>query len=161
MALKWPWYLTFWMRPWSSPWPIAHHHLEDTSPYCKPTFPPQIPSILPSKATPKKISTILTNIIHIGHVGFHVDLPSIENVMGCDPKLPFYKRRAGAHDTLDQWELKDSQEFWPNDFLVNMPSNMGQRVLRTSVFLRAKKGKRHSPISLTWMSFTSKVDPLL
>ena len=40
--------------------------------------------------------------------------------MGCGPKLPSCRPKAWAHDTLNQWEFKDSQEPWPNGFCVEM-----------------------------------------
>ena len=61
------------------------------------------------------------NIVHTCHVRFHVDFSSTENVMGCGSKLPSCKPKVGAHDTLNHWEFKDSQESWPNVFCVNMP----------------------------------------
>ena len=41
--------------------------------------------------------------------------------MGYGPKLPLCKPKAGVHDILNQWEVKDSQEPWPNGFCVIMP----------------------------------------
>ena len=54
-----------------------------------------------------KSPTIPANIIHICHVGFHVDFSSSENVMRCGPKPPSCKSKADGRVTLNQWEFKE------------------------------------------------------
>ena len=47
-----------------------------------------------------------------------------EDVMGYDSKLPSCKPTVETHDTLNEWNFKDSQEPWPKGFCVSMPSNL-------------------------------------
>ena len=49
----------------------------------------------PSRTGAEKNSTIPADVIH---VGFHVDVSFIDDVMGCDPKLPSNKPKVGTCD---------------------------------------------------------------
>ena len=70
---------------------------------CKPKFPSQILSCLPSRlAVEKKILIIPPNITHTCDVGYHVDFSTNEAIMGCGPTLSSCKPKAGVHDTLTQ-----------------------------------------------------------
>ena len=63
----------------------------------------------------------MANITLTCHVGFHVGFLSIENVVGCSPKLPSCKSKAATHDIVNLiWEFKDSQEPWPNALHVKI-----------------------------------------
>lgn len=79
-------------------------------------------SCLPSGAILKKFPTFPANIIHTCHVEFHVDLSSSEDVVGCGQTYPSCKPETGARATLNQLELEDSQEPWPNSFRVKRAS---------------------------------------
>lgn len=96
---------------------------EGTNPWCEPKFPPQIMSGLPSGADLEIFPTFLINIIHTCHVEFHVDLSSGEDVVGCGQNYPSCKPETGARAPLNQLELKDSQEPWPNSFRVKRASS--------------------------------------
>ena len=58
-------------------------------------------TINPTIPTFKSHPTILANIIHTCHVGFHVDFPYTKNVMGYGSKPFLCKLKAGACDTLN------------------------------------------------------------
>ena len=61
-----------------------------------PKLLPQNLSSQPWRDAPKRFPTIMASIVHTCRVGFHVDFSSTKNVMGCGPKLPSCKPKAGG-----------------------------------------------------------------
>ena len=52
---------------------------------------------------------------------FHGDFHPLKMLCVVVQKYPHVNLKQEAHDTLNQWDFKDSQEPWPIDFCVNMP----------------------------------------
>ena len=88
------------------------------------TFLPNLPSSKNFLPVLKKFPIALANIIHTCPVIFYAKFSFTKNVMGCSPKLSLCKPKVVAHETLNQWEFKDSQEPWPIFFCVNKPLSL-------------------------------------